>query len=247
MGQSLIIAFGHKAQQGKDTAVKTIIENRCVHNIGGNSGFDIRHYAFGDALRKETEEAVSVYGNDYSKLIDAMRLTHNLPDWVQFNPNGIVTEQYPHGKQSTLLQWWGGDYRRGEDPYYWVKKLRTRIRAEKPQIALISDMRYRNEMAWVRSEDGFSCRVERQGFLAGDRRAQHASETELDNAKYDYEINVTDGDVNELKKDALYVFDHIIDSFSVDSIVTRMMSDDEIKSNTLFKSFDKDGKEITAA
>lgn len=235
---SLIIAFGYKARHGKDTAVKTIIEAR------GNE-FDVRRYAFADELKREYTNAVEALMRD--KGLSAQDAVRELcmDAGVEYEPNPDMTDPLcPYGKPRKLLQWWGTEYRRAQDPYYWVKKLRDRLRLEKPQIALISDLRFKNEKDWVLAESGFTVSVNRHGFDDGSTNPTHISENELDGQKFDYEIHVPDGNLDELKKDALFVFDHIINSFSAENVVADAMSNEEIRLNTWFKRFDKDGKEI---
>jgi hypothetical protein len=71
-------------------------------------------------------------------------------------------------------------------------------------------MRYRNEMAWIKSDgQNRTCRIDRVGFC-GIATSTHLSEVELDGVEYDYVIQVPNGNLEELKKDALFVFDHVI-------------------------------------
>jgi hypothetical protein len=66
-------------------------------------------------------------------------------------------------------------------------------------IALITDLRYRNEAAYVKSVGGFTVNVSRLNrdgslFVAPDRPADHPSEIDLDNYNWDYFIRTRDGD-----------------------------------------------------
>ena len=59
---------------------------------------------------------------------------------------------------------------------------------------IITDMRFLNEMEAVKKKDGITIRVNRN---LEESKDQHESETELDNAEFDYVIN-NDGTIEEL-------------------------------------------------
>lgn len=215
MDKTVVVGFGHKARSGKDEAVKAILEARAGQ-------YDVRRYAFGDALKREVNEAAVAAGgmlqlfqqggvtemfSDGSQLLA-------FPDWVQYDPDADMTDPLcPLGKQRTLLQWWGTEYRREQDPNYWVAKLEATLLVEQPRIALISDLRFPNEVSWIKSDPsgGFVCRVDRVGYKSS--TSQHSSETILDfmgEEDWHYVIQVPDGDLDELKRDAVVVFDLVV-------------------------------------
>jgi hypothetical protein len=233
LNNTLIIAFGHKARRGKDTAVAHLIETF-------STKYDIRRYAFGDELKREfNEEVWRTLGEvqddppgsmpESSKAEVAIRY---LEDWagVEHDWNMDMTDpRCPYGKPRYLLQWWGTEYRRegrvpGQltpptpDPFYWVRKMRDRIRADQPQIALISDMRFLNEAAMVKSEaiSNRTVRIERLGFALPGEAAAHKSETELDTYGYDAEITVADGPdgLQELKRDVVWYVTEYLEQLS---------------------------------
>lgn len=76
--------------------------------------------------------------------------------------------QIPHSPRD-ILQWWGTEYRREQDPDYWVKRARDFYRQ---QIAagvhgLVNcSVRFRNEAEWIRSEGGAVVRIQRPGVGA---------------------------------------------------------------------------------
>jgi hypothetical protein len=227
---SVVIGFGYRARSGKDTAVAEIIKQRGLIPVGTPQTwdekndaylwehYDIRKYSFADALRKEVEAAINRAGGAFSLLV-ANRPTHlmqangefiELPDWVVLEINPEINEQYPLGKQRTLLQWWGTEYRRSIDSEYWVRQLAQRIELEKPQIALITDMRFPNEMAWVK-QYGETVRVDRDGLPP----STHASETALaDVSPEDWSIILdNNGTLEEFKEGAVVAFDELLLNF----------------------------------
>jgi len=188
----LIIGFGHKARQGKGTVVQTIIDY-------AKDKYDIRSYGFGDELKKEVNQ------------VDQFEACMKAGLKYDFTPpmdDPLCPTK--HGKQSVLLQWWGA-MRRKQDPFYWVKKVATQITKDQPRVVLIHDVRYKNEFAFISSLNGFLVKVSRHGFIDLTRDPRHISETDLENTVFPFEINVLDGELDQLKKDAVTCFDMIVD------------------------------------
>jgi hypothetical protein len=223
---SVVIGFGYRARSGKDTAVAEIIKQRGLIPVGAEikitdpcvERYDIRKYSFADALRKEVDRCLRVSGGAFSLLV-ANRPTHlvqanenliELPDWVTLDENPEFNEQYPLGKQRKLLQWWGTEYRRSIDNDYWVRQLAQQIELEKPQIALITDMRFPNEMAFVR-QYGETVRVDRPGLPP----STHASETALDDVPMENwsVILENSGTLEEFLEGAVTTFDELMTGF----------------------------------
>ncbi len=230
MIDSVIFGFGYRARSGKDTAVAEIIKQRGLlpalegfpHSTQGGSGFidryDIRKYSFADALRSEVNSALKRAGGAMSLLL-VNRPTHfvqanenliELPNWVVLDENPEVNAQYPYGKHRSLYQWWGTEYRRSIDENYWVRQLAQRIELEKPQIALLDDMRFPNEMSWVK-QYGETVRVDRDGLPP----STHASETALDDVLMeDWSIILENhGTLEEFLEGAVATFDELMISF----------------------------------
>lgn len=226
MIDSVVFGFGYRARSGKDTAVAEIIKQRgLTYSVDGLGltlntvdRYDIRKYSFADALRKEVDGALARAGGAFSLLV-ANRPTHfvqanenliELPEWVVLDENPEFNEQYPLGKQRPLLQWWGTEYRRSIDTDYWVRQLAQRIELEKPQIALITDMRFPNEMAFVK-QYGETVLVQRDGLPP----STHASETALaDTSPEDWSIILeNNGTLEEFKEGAVTAFDELMTNF----------------------------------
>jgi len=190
---SVVIGFGYKMHSGKDTAVAEIIAKR-------SSDCDIRQYSFAGALKSEVAAAAKAAGGLENLINNVMR--PQLPDWVQYEP---VAE-----KPRLLLQWWGGDFRRGQDREYWIRQVAQQIEQEKPQIALLSDLRYLNEFHFCK-EYGETVKVERLGIPQG----THSSETELDQVSpEDWSLILeNNGSLEEFKEGAVMAFDTLITDF----------------------------------
>ena len=219
---SVVFAFGYRARSGKGTAVAEIIKQRglldpMATTLGGpQDRYDIRKYSFADALRREVDAEARRAGgikNLFSSNYCFVRRPGcyvNLPEWVTYDPNGEVNEQYPLSKQRTLLQWWGTEFRRELDDNYWVKRLAERIELEKPQIALITDMRFPNEMAFCK-EYGETVRVDRNDLPP----STHASETALDSTSpEDWSIILdNNGTLGEFLVGAVTCFDYLLENY----------------------------------
>ena len=218
---TLIIGFGNKARHGKDTAGEAVRDYYASlakpffkHGLTEYRKIDARIYKWADALYAEVNDwLVSDSGKAWiessidvnkSRLFimpsDPVRIENivHIPSWVVPEPNAKVTPQAPNGKHPKLLQWWGTEYRRTQDPDYWVKKLVARIKSESPDVALITDTRFVNEAQAVKDLGGYNLNVSRLNadgtpFIAPDRPANHPSETSLDNWNWDLKIVNSDG------------------------------------------------------
>jgi len=142
-------------------------------------------FGFADAVRQEVEAS-----KDYPPCMP----DHILQDWIAFNcePEGAIWRKplSPEGRR--VLQWWGTEYRRKEDPDYWIKKISMDLVFRKPSV--ISDVRFLNEANWIERWEGVIWRVERPGLKSDG----HQSESECNFIKADYTIN-NDGDLQHLK------------------------------------------------
>jgi hypothetical protein len=212
---SVIFGFGFKARSGKDTAVAEIIKQRgLIKALGIYSApenqerYDIRRYAFADALKREVNVAAIAAGGMLNLLtLSSKRM--DFPDWVQYDPEAPMDDPLcPLGKQRSLLQWWGAEYRRAQNPDYWVKQLAMTIELEKPQIALISDLRFPNEMQFILNY-GEAVRVDRDSLSP----ATHISETALEDSTDWSLILENNGTLEEFKEGAVTTFDELLTNF----------------------------------
>lgn len=209
----IVLGIGHKARHGKDSFARAVEDyygnlNAAVSRHGHGKVVVVQRLAFADALRKETNEWLSgdegrlwATGADWCAYIPEVvngvadsRFT--IPSWVTPDPKPEINSITPLGKHSKLLQWWGTQYRRAQDPDYWVKKWKERI-SKQADIVMTTDMRFLNEAAAIREVGGFTVDVVRlnpDGRLYVDptRPADHISEIELDGYNFDYAIHSKD-------------------------------------------------------
>ena len=221
---SLVFGFGHRARHGKDTVAKFIQEERGGKNDKTFGGmYDIRLYSFARELKEEVNKNAIAAGGMQNLFVEGLREIGGggyyqtngniipLPEWVQYEENPDMSDPLCYlGKQRTLLQWWGTEYRRSVEPNYWVDRLAERLAKEKPEIAFITDMRFPNEWDFIRKY-GETIKVvnSRVPALPG----AHASEEALahiPDAEWGAVI-YNDGTLEELKQQAVYVFDTLMD------------------------------------
>jgi hypothetical protein len=109
-------------------------------------------------------------------------------------------------KDAPLLQKVGLGMRETVDPAVWIKAVYAKILEHRPRIALISDVRFPNEMAFVKALGGTTVKVERRNergglFIDPSRPADHPSETALDDAEWDVTLT-NDSSVEALQMKA---------------------------------------------
>ncbi len=101
---------------------------------------------------------------------------------------GFDKEDVFYNKQPwmrALLQAYG-QAKRAIDPDYWVKRLDTSIsRCGPGHVFLIDDMRFPNELAWVKARGGVTIRLEREDYPV---QSDDLSETALDRAHFDHHV-----------------------------------------------------------
>jgi len=133
-------------------------------------------------------------------------------------PNEVLMEKFSDTwltdthkvKFRKLLQFYGTEYRRKDDDNYWIRQLEQKVELEKPQIALISDMRFPNEMKFVQ-QYGETVRVDRDGLPP----STHASETALADVS-DEEWSIVlenNGTLEEFLEGAVTAFDELLLNF----------------------------------
>ena len=94
-----------------------------------------------------------------------------------------------------ILQWWG-DYRRAQDPDYFLTSLRFAILDSPPGDVAITDVRFPNEAALVRQLGGQLWQIRRPGYEAGG--TGHASDTDGSEFAPDH-VLVNGGNLEDLR------------------------------------------------
>lgn len=172
----MLIGLAGAMGSGKDTVGDALVRER---------GFT--RYGFADALRAEV--AAAILSGDYPHYV------RDIPS-LMFIVSKRLESPYdkPYSPEMRLLlQLWGTEYRRetcGED--YWLRQM--------PALtlpAVITDVRFPNEVKWVQAQGGEMWRVIRTTTdMAGQK---HKSETVLRNHIFDRNV-YNDRSIEELER-----------------------------------------------
>lgn len=208
----LILGFGNKSRNGKDTAAEAIRDyydkkNQFfadIRSLGKHADGFVKTgiFKYATALYEEVNDAIAAGIWKYRQLGNPGVDVHAkpvivLPEWVQPDPNPEVSALAPHGKHPKLLQWWGTEFRRSQDANYWVNKAFERIPANL-DIAMFTDVRFPNEAEAIKQRGGYTINVQRLNkdgsqYFSSDRPVDHPSETALDGYNWDFYIKSPDG------------------------------------------------------
>ncbi|MDT8419442.1 MAG: hypothetical protein RQ754_03340 [Desulfuromonadales bacterium] len=200
----MIIGFAGKAASGKTTAANRMKEvaTAATHVI-----------PMAKVLRDEVEAFLRnsgageyiplVYGCQQDKVrtfyIDEQRALSQCEKWMEFVADHSDIQDRPGLTAVTvrrLLQWWGTEYRRAQDPDYWTKAWAAKVGQydlEREHV-LIDDVRFINELETIKQQGGLIYKIERPGF---DGANNHASETSLDDYRFWDGILRNDGTLQE--------------------------------------------------
>lgn len=195
----LILGMGHKARHGKDlaaTAIKDFYETRnqlFLKHGYKNAVSGVGIFKFANALYTEVNDAIEQEHGD----IEQVLWKYRTPTWVQPEPDPQFSALAPFGKHPKLLQWWGTEYRRAQNPNYWVDKLCESIPGTL-DVVMITDVRFPNEADAIKNRKGYTVKIERldkagKPYVAPDRSPDHVSETALDDYNWDFHLKVPDG------------------------------------------------------
>jgi len=202
----MILGFAGKAATGKTTAAK---------HMASLLGKECRIVPMAMVLRDEVEaflravgaeESVPlVYGSQEDKVkvfyVDETKAMAACPQWVHFTGENLDIQDRPGRTAITvrrILQWWGTEYRRTQDPDYWTKAWGLKV--EQFDLlrmhVLVDDVRFMNELLVIREHGGLIVKIERPGF---DGANNHSSETSLDAYQDWDQVIVNDGTLEAFK------------------------------------------------
>ncbi len=108
-----------------------------------------------------------------------------------------------------------GMSRRAEDEDYWVDLLRSDLLTQKPDVAIIPNVRFLNEAEFIDNLRGSIIRVKavvRDGieFVAQDRDPNHVSETSTYQINADYFLTVKKGQTKLLEAQAGTLLNYLL-------------------------------------
>jgi len=202
----MILGFAGKAATGKTTA---------ANHMAPLLGKECRIVPMAMVLRDEVEAFLRAVGADESVplvygcqddkvrvfYVDEQQALTNCPKWQHFISEHQEIQDKPAQTAVTvrrILQWWGTEYRRDQDPDYWTKAWGRKIEQfdlENIHV-LIDDVRFMNELDAIKQHGGLIVKIERPGF---DGANNHASETALDEYNDWDKVLLNDGTLDEFK------------------------------------------------
>lgn len=139
-------------------------------------GYAVVRFAWADNLKMEIEQVLN-----HGQRLDAL--------WDKPYPPEV----------RKMLQWWGTDLRRSENPNYWIDKMKHELAPyakggpySEGRAAVITDCRFPNEAEAVRDMGGIVVRIwapqtirkERLGVLP----PEHASESQIESIEADITV-----------------------------------------------------------
>lgn len=184
MNSKIIILTG-KAQSGKDTSCEFI------NTMVGASGMTSKIYAFADPLKQMCSELFNIperlcWGDNEEKDLPTQYRWSDFPLPVSrinnIMYNDLELKDYTLSNDVTirqLLQVWGTNIFREFEPNCWVNATIGKIKREAPDVAIISDARFPNEIDAFLEYETFVIRLERNPI-----NNSHKSEVALDD--YDF-------------------------------------------------------------
>ena len=177
-----LIAIGGKAGSGKTTFADHM--TRC---------FEGTKLSFASAVKDEVADFLNqcgvpyehrhLYGTTEDK---AEILKVPVANWIEsdYRPRAVLNKYVTQLggdlciSYRQLMQLWGTEYRRAQNPNYWEERMRW-VLEESEGLVLIDDVRFLNEVKLCADFDGLLVRIARPGLPELD----HPSETALDDFK----------------------------------------------------------------
>lgn len=176
----MIIAFTGKKQSGKTTACNALRER-----------YDVRQLNFKDALIKEIKQ-------NFPDLLKVLAWEESVKIGTTISVDDLFILKPPSIR--TLMQNYGTEVRRADDPDYWVMQWKlalVELMREDETIIVVDDVRFKNEAEAVRAYGGIIIRLNRTDMESTDG---HVSETEQDEIPADYTIETGAGMQDELAR-----------------------------------------------
>lgn len=212
MPRSQIIALTGYAGVGKDTVADLL-----VRYMG------YRKLAFADALRAEVSEGFGVelsyltHPSTKHQPMAALSMRRAPRDFLAYATINIAVPREPDGRIAAdwldaprtprqILQWWGTEYRRSQQPSYWTALMRLRLlrwmsRGETHFV--VSDCRFANEVDTLLALGARLWQITRPGIDASTTpEGPHASAT--DGAAFKPDLVITNSqDIPHLQHQVL--------------------------------------------
>lgn len=179
--RKILIGISGKKYSGKSTAAKVLTYD---------FGFD--ETTFAEPLKQAT---AVLFNWDHLDL-------NNGPEKEVVDPRWGVSPRF-------VLQNMGTDYLRNtfRDDFF-LRNLQNRLEGHQPTLLVISDVRFPNEVEYIKNRGGYVWRIERPGLTYP--KDQHPSETALDDYQGFDEVIVNDGRLDDFRKKVVEVYEGLV-------------------------------------
>ena len=127
---------------------------------------------------------------------------------VMFN----LTEEQIENKEEVIEPWGmsprkiyqllGTEVGRGLDKQIWIKNAQMFVKSVPGRTVVITDVRFKNEAEWIRSQDGIVINVERDSQTIITENT-HSSENDIESDDYDLLIK-NNGTIDEMCNEVMY-------------------------------------------
>lgn len=160
-----IIAFAGRKQSGKTTCAMAVASSFELRNMTETAMI----YNFADPLK---HLCIDIFGIEYRQCYGCDKDKNELVD-CYWNDQQLTARE--------VLQIVGTDMFRTMQHHVWSSATIRKIEKEKPDLALIADCRFPNEVEAVKDAGGVVIKLNRNVY-----NSDHASETALDKENYNY-------------------------------------------------------------
>lgn len=196
----MIIGLSGKMGVGK-TTLAYLLERRLV-----SMGYSVLCTSFGYTLKLLVSGAYQI---PMEVLFDQKKKEVPMP--LSAFPKHLMTEYIlPEWKERgevtprEIMQWYATDFVRKESPNFWVERtaeniIQWEVKQNGKHIAIIDDVRFPNELKYVRT-NGLCFRLLPYPEWEAGKYANHASETALDAEKWDERL-VLAAEYGQLEKE----------------------------------------------
>lgn len=182
----ILIGFSGKKRHGKDAAADAIIHAR---GLGAKSAY-----------------------HRIPVINQLMPPVHNIQ---KFGFGDLVRDEVefhcPGTSNRKIWQNWGAS-KREIHPDYWIFKMDAIVLRARPDVALITGVRFNNEMEWLKSYGGYLIHVCRIGFVDPEPGTDDVTE-QFDGNQADLILSVWDQGVSSLRELAVDAFDEMMKKY----------------------------------
>jgi hypothetical protein len=145
-----VIAFGGRKKSGKDTLAYFLVRNR----LELFNSQDVYVYHFADPLKGFVTNYLGcpedwVWGTAEDK---ENKVEHLL--WENFPVKECIGDKTGPMSVREVLQYYGTEIFRKQDPQIWVRILKNALLEKQPDVAIVADMRFPNEVAGIKELGG---------------------------------------------------------------------------------------------